>query len=97
MFLHFQQDTNRKLSRTNNQSIIYLFRWILQDLLYTAMEADCHIFLENLVYQFFQFTISNMSLDALGISFPMSLSLSEKPGITITNALYLVFHTKNLV
>ena len=45
----------------------------------------------------FQFNIPSMSLDILGISFTMSLSLSEKPGITITNALYLVFHTKNLV
>ena len=61
------------------------------------MKADCHIFSINLVYQFFQFNIPSMSLDILGISFTMSLSLSEKPGITITNALYLVFHTKNSV
>ena len=61
------------------------------------MEADCHIFLINLVYGFFQFDIPSISLDILGISFPMSLSLSEKPGITIANVLYLVFRTKNLV
>ena len=42
-------------------------------------------------------TQCSISLDILGTSIPMSLSLSEKPGITITNVLYLVFRTKNLV
>ena len=61
------------------------------------MEADCHIFLINLVYPYFRFDIPSISPNILGISFPMSLSLSEKPGITIVNALYLVFRSKNLV
>ena len=61
------------------------------------MEAGCHIFLIYLVYRFFRFDMPNISLDISGISFPMSISLSEKPGTTITNALYLVFCTKNLV
>ena len=65
-----------------------------------VMEPDCHIFLIYLVYRFFRFDIPSVSLDTLVISFPMSLSLSEKPGITISNVLkkmYLVFRKKNLV
>ena len=61
------------------------------------MEADCHIFLINQVYWYFRFDMPSISPDILGISFPMSLSFSEKPGIMIINALYLVFRTKNLV
>ena len=40
------------------------------------MKDDCHIFLINLVYQFFQFEIPSLSLDILGISH----SISGKPG-----------------
>ena len=49
------------------------------------MEANCHMFLINLEYRFLRFDIPSISLDILDISFPMSLSLSEKPGITIAN------------
>ena len=63
----------------------------------TSAEADFHIFLINLVYRFFRFDIPSISLDILGISFTMSLSLPEKPGITIANVLCLVSRTKNLV
>ena len=59
------------------------------------MEAGCHIFLIYLVYCFFRFDIPSISLDISCILFPMPISLSEKPGITITNALYLVFCAKN--
>lgn len=58
-----------------------------------SLWADCHMFLINLVYRFFRFGIPRVSLDILGISFLMSLSLSEKPDITIANVLYLVFRT----
>ena len=58
------------------------------------MEANSHIFLINLVYQFFRFGIPGISFDILGISFPVSLSLSGKPGVTITNAICLVFWAK---
>ena len=43
-------------------------------------EADCHIFFINLFYQFFLYDIPSVSFDILGILFPVSLSLSEKPG-----------------
>ena len=59
------------------------------------MDTDCHIFLIYLVYRFFRFQISSIALDIIGISFPMSPS--ENAGITIANALCLVFCTKNLV
>ena len=45
----------------------------------------------------FQFDIPSISLDILGISSSILLSLSEKLGITITNVLHLVFCLKNLV
>ena len=61
------------------------------------MEVDCHIFLINLVYRYFRFGIASISPDILGISFPIPLLFSGKPGITIINTLYLVFRTKNLV
>ena len=61
------------------------------------MEANCHMFLINLVYRYFRFDIPSMSPDILGVSFSMSLSSSEKPGITVINALYLVFCMRNLV
>ena len=58
---------------------------------HVCMEANCNIFLINLVHQFFRFDIPSISLDILSISFPMSLPISGKPGITIINALYMVF------
>ena len=58
------------------------------------MEANFHIFLMYLVYRFFRFGILSISLDMPSVLFPMSLSLFEKPGITITNALYLYFARK---
>ena len=61
------------------------------------MEADCQIFLINLLYRFFWFDMPSFLLDTLCISFPMSLLYSKRCGITITNALYMVFCTKNLV
>ena len=61
------------------------------------MEADYRIFLINLVYRYFRFDIPSIPPDILGISFPISLSLSEKLSITIINVLYLVFRTKNFV
>ena len=73
------------------------FLGIIQLLLSTSMEANFHIFLMYLVYRFFRFGIPSISLDMPSVLFPISLSLFEKPGITITNALYLVFRTKNLV
>ena len=63
----------------------------------SCMEADCHIFLINLLYRFFGFDIPSISLDILDMSFPMSLSLFKEPGITITNLLDLLFRTINLV
>ena len=45
----------------------------------------------------FRFDIPSISLDILDILFSISLLLSEKLGITITNALYLVFCTKNMI
>ena len=61
---------------------------------HVCMEANCNIFLINLVHQFFRFDIPSISLDILSISFPMSLPISGKPGITIINALYMVFCKK---
>ena len=48
------------------------------------METGCHIFLIYVVYPFFRFDRPSISLDIPGISFPMLLSPSKKPGITIT-------------
>ena len=48
------------------------------------MEADCHAFLIYLVYQFW-FDVPRMWLDIVGISFPMSILLSEMCGMLITN------------
>ena len=61
------------------------------------MEAGCHIFLMYLAYCLFRFDLTSTLPDIPCISFPMPILLSEKPGITITNALYLVFRTKSLV
>ena len=71
----------------------YVFPWQKVKFL----EAGCHIFLIYLVYCFFRFDIPSISLDILCILFQVPISLSEKPGITIINALYLVICTKNLV
>ena len=60
------------------------------------MEGGCHIFLIYLVdCFFFRFDIPSVSLDIPCVLFPMPISLFEKLGITIANALYLVFCTKN--
>ena len=76
---------------------LQLLKIVVSLLDYTCMEADRHIFLINLVYRLFRFDIPSISLDILGISFPMSLPLFEKHGITTTNLLDLVFCTINLV
>ena len=60
------------------------------------MEAGCDIFLIYLVY-WFRLDIPSVTLDIPGISFPMPISLSEKPGITIANTLCLVLRTENLI
>ena len=61
------------------------------------IEVGCYIFLIYLVYWYFSdLNFSSLSLDIPGILFLMSLLLSEKPGITNTNVLYLVFRTRKL-
>ena len=44
---------------------------------------------------FFRFDIPSVSLDIPHVLFPMPISLFEELGITIANALYLIFCTKN--
>ena len=61
------------------------------------MEAGCQMFLIYLVSWFFRFDIPRISLDIPGISFPIPISLSEKPEIMFTNGLYLLFRTKNVI
>ena len=67
------------------------------DICFTGMEADYCIFFIFQAYKFFQFNIPSMSVDILGISFPMTLLLYEKPSITIANGLSVVFDTESLV
>ena len=48
------------------------------------MEAGCQMFLIYLVSWFFRFDIPRISLDIPSISFPIPISLSEKPDIMFT-------------
>ena len=70
----------KNLGIVSPSHFVYGLSSLLEILGNMCTEADCHIFLIYIVYQFFR-------LDILGISFLMSLSLSGKPDKTITNPL----------